>query len=93
MTRRDRAPSDVPALKHGKIERGAVHLCVDMQRMFAEDTPWKTPWMDRVRPIVATIAREHCSATVFTLYSCLAPRRRRRGVAALLAALAWHDDG
>jgi nicotinamidase-related amidase len=57
-----------PSLKHGKIELGAIHLCVDMQRMFAEETSWKTPWMDRVRPVVAAIAREHAPATVFTRF-------------------------
>lgn len=57
-----------PELKHGRIEPGAVHLCVDMQLMFADDTAWKTPWMDRVRPVVAAIAREHAPATVFTRF-------------------------
>lgn len=55
-------------LKYGPIEPGAVHLCVDMQLMFAEDTPWKTPWMDRVRPVVAAISGEHAPATVFTRF-------------------------
>jgi nicotinamidase-related amidase len=55
-------------LKHGEIEPHAVHLCVDMQRLFAEDTPWRTPWMDKVRPVVETIAREHAAATVFTRF-------------------------
>lgn len=59
------APAD---LKHGPIEEGAVHLCVDMQRLFAADTPWKTPWMERVTPIVRDIAREHASATIFTRF-------------------------
>lgn len=22
-----------------------IHLCIDMQSMFAEDTPWQVPWM------------------------------------------------
>jgi hypothetical protein len=26
------------------------HICVDMQRMFAEDTPWHVPWMKEVSP-------------------------------------------
>lgn len=25
------------------------HLCVDMQRVFAEDTPWHVEWMDRIK--------------------------------------------
>jgi hypothetical protein len=26
------------------------HICVDVQRMFAEETPWHVPWMARVIP-------------------------------------------
>ena len=36
--------------------------------MFAEETAWKTPWMERVRPVVAAIAREHAPATIFTRF-------------------------
>lgn len=48
--------------------RTTVHLCVDMQRMFSEDTDWRTPWMDRVTPVVAEIARRHCEETIFTRF-------------------------
>jgi nicotinamidase-related amidase len=57
-----------PNLRHGRIEPRAVHLCVDMQRMFAEETAWKTPWMEKVRPVVAAIARAHAPATIFTRF-------------------------
>lgn len=40
-----------------------IHLCVDMKRLFQEDTPWKTPWMGRVAPIVMHLAREHAAST------------------------------
>mgnify|MGYP002653434340 CR=1 FL=1 len=33
-----------------------AHLCVDMQRLFADDTEWRTPWMPRVLPRVTRIA-------------------------------------
>ena len=39
-----------------------VHLCIDMQLLFANDTPWHTPWMGRVLPVVAEIAGRHCRA-------------------------------
>jgi hypothetical protein len=26
----------------------SVHLCVDMQRIFSAESPWPTPWTDRV---------------------------------------------
>jgi nicotinamidase-related amidase len=45
-----------------------VHLCVDMQNLFAEDTPWNTPWMKRVLPVVTRIAERHPEQTVFTRF-------------------------
>jgi nicotinamidase-related amidase len=44
------------------------HLCVDMQRMFAEDTPWQVPWMQRVREPVARLAAARPEQTVFTRF-------------------------
>jgi nicotinamidase-related amidase len=44
------------------------HLCVDMQRMFAEDTPWHIPWMPRVREPVAELAGTHPAETIFTRF-------------------------
>jgi nicotinamidase-related amidase len=55
-------------LRHGPIGDNAIHLCVDMQRLFQEDTPWKTPWMDRVAPVVEAISREHTPSTLFTRF-------------------------
>ena len=45
-----------------------MHLCIDMQNLFAEDTPWHTPWMERVLPIVALIAEAHPEQTIFTRF-------------------------
>ena len=39
-----------------------------MQRLFAEDTPWHTPWMERVLPVVARIAEAHPEQTIFTRF-------------------------
>ncbi|AHG48346.1 cysteine hydrolase (plasmid) [Rhizobium leguminosarum bv. trifolii CB782] len=44
------------------------HLCVDMQRMFAEDTPWHVPWMARVAPQIEELAGRHPSRTIFTRF-------------------------
>lgn len=55
-------------LKHGPIGANAVHICVDMQRMFAEDTPWKMPWLERVLPRVAAIAEARPDQTIFTRF-------------------------
>ena len=46
----------------------SVHLCVDMQRIFSAEGPWPTPWMDRVLPITAELARRHPERTVFTRF-------------------------
>ena len=55
-------------LRWGPIGASAVHLCVDMQNLFAEATPWHTPWMNRVLPVVATVAERHAERTVFTRF-------------------------
>ncbi|WP_064709275.1 cysteine hydrolase family protein [Rhizobium bangladeshense] len=44
------------------------HLCVDMQRMFAEDTPWHVPWMARISPQIEELAGQHPSRTIFTRF-------------------------
>lgn len=50
------------------IPAHAVHLCVDMQRMFVEDTPWKTPWAERVLPAVVRLCGHRASRTWFTRF-------------------------
>jgi nicotinamidase-related amidase len=39
-----------------------------MQRVFAEPTPWHTPWMARVLPRVEAIAGRHTERSVFTRF-------------------------
>jgi nicotinamidase-related amidase len=45
-----------------------IHLCIDMQGMFAEDTPWHVPWMASVSPAVVEVAGRHLEKTVFTRF-------------------------
>jgi len=45
-----------------------VHLCVDMQRMFAESTEWKMPWLERVLPNIVSITSVHPERTIFTRF-------------------------
>jgi nicotinamidase-related amidase len=54
------------SLRYGPPSAATALLCVDMQNLFAEDTPWRTPWMERVRPVVAELARYSAHATIFT---------------------------
>ncbi len=44
------------------------HLCVDMQRMFAEDTPWHVDWMSGVLPQVEEVAGRFREKTIFTRF-------------------------
>jgi nicotinamidase-related amidase len=53
-------------LPFGPLTALTVHLCIDMQNLFAEETPWHTPWMAQVLPVVTRIAERHTSRTVFT---------------------------
>ena len=46
----------------------AVHLCVDMQRIFARGGLWETPWMERVLPTIAAIVARYRERTVFTRF-------------------------
>jgi nicotinamidase-related amidase len=55
-------------LRYGAPGENAVHICVDMQRMFAEDTEWKMPWLPRVLPNVVSIASAHPERTIFTRF-------------------------
>jgi nicotinamidase-related amidase len=46
----------------------AVHLCVDMQNIFARGNIWETPWMERVLPAIAGICERYATRTVFTRF-------------------------
>ena len=55
-------------LHHGPLGENCVHVCVDMQRLFAEDTDWHTPWMTRVLPAIMRLVEAHPERTVFTRF-------------------------
>lgn len=44
------------------------HLCIDMQRMFGEATPWQVDWMSRVLPAVVELAGRYAERTIFTRF-------------------------
>lgn len=56
------------SLPYGPLGPGTVHLCIDMQTMFAERTDWHVPWMERVLPRVAKVAEAHPDRTIFTRF-------------------------
>lgn len=51
----------------------AVHLCVDMQRLFAEETDWHTPALTGIVPNIARIVRARPGNTIFARF--LVPAR------------------
>ena len=66
-------------LRFGLIGNRWVHLCIDMQRMFAERTEWYTPWMERVLPNVVGLVELEPSRTVFTRFIPLDSANAARG--------------
>lgn len=44
------------------------HLCVDMQRVFAEDTPWHVEWMDRISEAVEAVVEADPARCIFTCF-------------------------
>lgn len=59
---------DKGGLRFGALGENWVHVCVDMQRMFAEPTPWQTEWMPRVLPQVMRLTERAPERTIFTRF-------------------------
>jgi nicotinamidase-related amidase len=53
---------------HAPLTPRTVHLCVDMQRIFASDGLWPAPWMERVLPVVTELAGRFPERTIFTRF-------------------------
>ena len=56
------------SLLRAPLPPSTVHLCVDMQNIFAPGGPWETPWLERVAPVVAALAERFTAQTVFTRF-------------------------
>jgi nicotinamidase-related amidase len=48
--------------------RNAVHLCTDMQNIFAPGGLWATPWMTKVLPAIEAVVARYPERTVFTRF-------------------------
>ena len=46
----------------------ALHLCVDMQRLFGPGSSWAVPWMEKILPAVAELTEAHAARTIFTRF-------------------------
>jgi nicotinamidase-related amidase len=55
-------------LVHGPIRENALHLCVDMQQLFAPDGPWAVPWAAKVLPAIEELTARHAARTLFTRF-------------------------
>lgn len=44
------------------------HICVDMQRLFAEETPWKVEWAERILPRIIDVTAASAERTIFTRF-------------------------
>jgi nicotinamidase-related amidase len=50
------------------LDERAVHVAVDMQRLFAEPGPWQVPWLERVVVPIARLAERFPERTIFTRF-------------------------
>lgn len=50
------------------IKGNWAHLCVDMQRIFAEQTDWHVPWLERIAGNVERLVEADPSRTLFTCF-------------------------
>jgi nicotinamidase-related amidase len=55
-------------LVHGTLGESCLHLCVDMQRLFAPGGPWAVPWTQKVLPAIEELVERHSRQTVFTRF-------------------------
>lgn len=55
-------------LVHGPLGKACLHLCVDMQRLFAPGGPWEVPWAQKVLPAIEELAARHPRQTLFTRF-------------------------
>lgn len=55
-------------LVHGPLGETCLHLCVDMQRLFAPGGPWAVPWAQKVLPAIEELVAGHPHRTLFTRF-------------------------
>lgn len=60
-------------LRHGPLGPSALHLCIDMQELFARETPWHVPWAHRTAPSIRRLVEYRPERAVFTRF--LPPER------------------
>ncbi|MET4492738.1 cysteine hydrolase [Bradyrhizobium sp. LA7.1] len=58
----------------------AIHLCIDMQGLFAPGAPWATPWMERALPQALKLTAHAPQRTVLTRFIPVRNKAEARGV-------------
>ncbi len=61
------------------VEESALHLVVDMQRVFAEETAWRVPTLLDIVPAIRRIAEAHPDRTLFTRFVTPSSAAEARG--------------
>lgn len=60
----------IRGLRFGPLTQTATHLCIDMQRLFAQDSPWASGAVAAALPAAREICLRKPAATVFTQFFC-----------------------
>jgi nicotinamidase-related amidase len=55
-------------LIRGPLGESCLHLCVDMQRLFAPGGPWGVPWAAKVLPAIEELTAWRARQTIFTRF-------------------------
>ena len=60
----------ISGLKFGILGPKTLHMCIDMQLMFALETKWASEAIWRALPAILEISGQYTSQTVFTRFIC-----------------------
>ena len=55
-------------LVHGPLGGNCLHICVDMQLLFAPGGPWAVPRMEKVLPAIIELVAKHPERTLFSRF-------------------------
>jgi nicotinamidase-related amidase len=73
------AVDQIKGLRYGSLGLSAAHLCIDMQMMFSDDTPWASEALRSVLPAIEEICRYKAERTIFTRFLCPRDHRALKG--------------
>src|SRR5436190_13609137 len=60
----------ISGLKFGALSPKTLHVCIDMQLMFALETKWASEAIWRALPAIVQITSRYTSQTVFSRFIC-----------------------